>query len=67
MSLTTYVLLSALHHGLNETFHASILGEVASKAVAVIVLDFLVVKASLLISSLLPRSLIGITRLAVSF
>ena len=44
MSIMTYVLLSALQHGLKDNFRASVLGEVASRAVAVIIFDFLVVK-----------------------
>ncbi|KAI0635449.1 YIF1-domain-containing protein [Trametes polyzona] len=45
MALVTYVLLAALHSGLNARFHPEILGITASKALAVVLLDFLFVKS----------------------
>ncbi|GJE92314.1 YIF1 domain-containing protein [Phanerochaete sordida] len=44
MALVTYILLAALHSGLNSRFHPEILGVTASKALAVVLLDFVVVK-----------------------
>jgi len=44
MALVTYILLAALHSGLNSRFHPEILGVTASKALAVVLLDFLFVK-----------------------
>ncbi|KAJ8489302.1 hypothetical protein ONZ45_g13648 [Pleurotus djamor] len=44
MALVTYILLSALHSGLHKRFHPQVLGESASRALAVVLLDFLFVK-----------------------
>ncbi|KAM6497252.1 protein transporter yif1 [Amanita muscaria] len=44
MALVTYVLLAALHSGLNDRFHPKVLGESASRALGVLVLDFFFVK-----------------------
>lgn len=44
MALVTYILLAALHSGLQSRFHPEILGVTASKALAVVLLDFLFVK-----------------------
>ena len=44
MAFVTYILLAALHSGLNSRFHPEILGVTASKALAVVLLDFLFVK-----------------------
>ena len=45
MALVTYVLLAALQSGLNSRFHPEILGVTASKALGVVLVDFLFVKA----------------------
>ncbi|KAI0674040.1 YIF1-domain-containing protein [Trametes maxima] len=45
MALVTYILLAALYSGLNSRFHPEILGVTASKALAVVLLDFVFVKA----------------------
>ena len=44
MALVTYILLFALRSGLNSKFHPEILGVTASKAFAVVLLDFMFVK-----------------------
>ncbi|PIL27254.1 hypothetical protein GSI_10398 [Ganoderma sinense ZZ0214-1] len=44
MALVTYILLAALHSGLNARFHPEILGVTASKAIAVVLLDLVFVK-----------------------
>ncbi len=44
MALVTYILLAALYSGLNSRFHPEILGVTASKALAVVLLDFIFVK-----------------------
>lgn len=44
MALVTYILLAALYSGLDSRFHPEILGVTASKALAVVLLDFLFVK-----------------------
>ena len=44
MALVTYILLAALHSGLNARFHPEILGITASKALAVVLLDLIFVK-----------------------
>ncbi|KAJ3559945.1 hypothetical protein NM688_g23 [Phlebia brevispora] len=44
MALVTYILLAALHSGLNSRFHPEILGVTASKGLGIILLDFLIVK-----------------------
>ena len=44
MALVTYILLAALHSGLNARFHPEILGITASKALAVVLLDLVFVK-----------------------
>ncbi|KAL0958946.1 hypothetical protein HGRIS_014260 [Hohenbuehelia grisea] len=45
MALVTYVLLSALYSGLQDRFHPKVLGESASRGIAVLLLDFAFVKA----------------------
>lgn len=44
MALVTYILLAALQSGLKQRFHPRILGDSASKGLAVVVLDFFFVK-----------------------
>lgn len=44
MALVTYILLAALYSGLQERFHPRILGEIASRALAVVVVEFGVIK-----------------------
>lgn len=44
MAIVTYVLLAGLHSGLHSRFHPEILGITASKALAVVLMDFLFVK-----------------------
>ncbi|EMD32420.1 hypothetical protein CERSUDRAFT_58462 [Gelatoporia subvermispora B] len=44
MALVTYILLAALYSGLQARFHPEILGITASKALAVVLLDFIFVK-----------------------
>ncbi|KAF4609872.1 hypothetical protein D9613_010413 [Agrocybe pediades] len=44
MSMFTYILLTTLHAGVNERFSPLILGESASRATAVVLLDFAFVK-----------------------
>ncbi|KAJ6537313.1 YIF1-domain-containing protein [Mycena sp. CBHHK59/15] len=44
MALVTYILLCALHSGLQERFHPQVLGESASRALMVVMLDFLFVQ-----------------------
>ena len=44
MALVTYVLLVSLLHGLNKKFHPAVLGDCASRALAVVVVEFLFVK-----------------------
>ncbi|KDR73154.1 hypothetical protein GALMADRAFT_251723 [Galerina marginata CBS 339.88] len=44
MSIFTYILLTTLHSGINERFSPLILGESASRATVVLLLDFLFVK-----------------------
>ncbi|TBU44630.1 YIF1-domain-containing protein [Dichomitus squalens] len=44
MALVTYILLAALHSGLNARFHPEIFGVTASKALAVVLLDLVLVK-----------------------
>ncbi|KAI0339354.1 YIF1-domain-containing protein [Trametopsis cervina] len=44
MALVTYILLAALYSGLNSRFHPEILGVTASKALAVVLLDFFFIK-----------------------
>ncbi|ESK88699.1 copii-coated vesicle component hrf1 [Moniliophthora roreri MCA 2997] len=43
MAFVTYILLSAFHSGLNARFHPRILGESASSALGVVIVDFLFV------------------------
>ncbi|KAF5376353.1 hypothetical protein D9757_008646 [Collybiopsis confluens] len=43
MAIVTYILISAFHSGLQSRFHPKILGESASSALAVIIVDFLFV------------------------
>ena len=45
MAFVTYILLAALYSGLNSRFHPEILGVTASKALAVVLLDFFFVKS----------------------
>jgi hypothetical protein len=45
MSLVTYILLVALHSGLHQRFHPRVLGESASRALAVLLVDFFFVKS----------------------
>ena len=45
MAFVTYILLAALYSGLNSRFHPEILGITASKALAVVLLDFCFVKS----------------------
>lgn len=40
MALVTYILLAALYSGLQERFHPRILGQIASRALAVVVVEF---------------------------
>ena len=44
MAIVTYILLAALHSGLQSRFHPEILGVTASTAIVVVVLDFAFVK-----------------------
>jgi len=44
MALVTYILLSALQSGLQGRFHPEVLGNSASRALAVVLLDFTFVK-----------------------
>ncbi|KAH9949751.1 YIF1-domain-containing protein [Amylocystis lapponica] len=44
MAFVTYILLAALYSGLQSRFHPEILGVTASKALAVVLLDFVFVK-----------------------
>ncbi|KAJ7103775.1 protein transporter yif1 [Mycena epipterygia] len=44
MALVTYILLCALHAGVQERFHPQVLGESASRAIMVVVLDFIFVQ-----------------------
>jgi hypothetical protein len=44
MALVTYILLCALHAGLQARFHPEVLGLSASKALAVLVTEFLLIK-----------------------
>lgn len=44
MAIFTYILLSTLHSGIAEHFSPLILGESASRATAVVLLDFAFVK-----------------------
>lgn len=44
MSLVTYILLSALHSGVKDNFHPEVLGVTASKALGVVVLEFVAIK-----------------------
>jgi hypothetical protein len=44
MALVTYILLAALQAGLRGRFHPQVLGQTASTALAVLVLDFFFVK-----------------------
>ncbi|KAG7095117.1 hypothetical protein E1B28_005901 [Marasmius oreades] len=43
MAFVTYILVSAFHSGLNARFHPRILGESASSALGVVIVDFLFV------------------------
>ncbi|KAF9261078.1 YIF1-domain-containing protein [Marasmius fiardii PR-910] len=43
MAFVTYILVSAFHSGLNARFHPRVLGESASSALGVIIVDFLFV------------------------
>jgi hypothetical protein len=44
MALVTYILLSALHSGLSARFNPTVFGASASRALGVVLLDFLFVK-----------------------
>lgn len=44
MALVTYILLAALHSGLQSRFHPEVLGRVASRALAVVVMEFVFIK-----------------------
>jgi hypothetical protein len=44
MALVTYILLVALQSGLEGRFHPEVLGKSASRALAVVLLDFVFVK-----------------------
>jgi protein transport protein YIF1 len=44
MALVTYILLAALHSGLRQRFNPEILGLGLSKAIAVLTVDFMVIK-----------------------
>lgn len=44
MAFVTYILLAALQSGLQSRFHPEIFGLVATKAIVVLLLDFLFVK-----------------------
>jgi hypothetical protein len=44
MAFVTYILLAALQSGLQSRFHPEIFGIVATKAIVVLILDFLFVK-----------------------
>jgi len=44
MALVSYILLAALHSGLQSRFHPEILGVTASTAIVVVLLDFAIVK-----------------------
>ncbi|KAL9714910.1 Protein transport protein yif1 [Leucoagaricus gongylophorus] len=44
MAIVTYILLTAIHRGLEKNFNPKILGESASRAIAVVILDFVFVK-----------------------
>ncbi len=45
MAFVTYILLAALQSGLQSRFHPEIFGIVATKAIVVLLLDFLFVKS----------------------
>lgn len=44
MALVTYILLAALHSGLSARFNPTVFGASASRALGVLLLDFLFVK-----------------------
>lgn len=44
MALVTYILLAALQSGLQNRFHPKVLGEVASRALVVVLLEFVFFK-----------------------
>lgn len=44
MAFVTYVLFVALLRGLQDRFHPEVLGTAASKALAVVIVDFIFVK-----------------------
>lgn len=44
MAFVTYVLFVALLRGLKDRFHPEVLGTAASKALAVVIVDFIFVK-----------------------
>ncbi len=58
MALVTYILLAALHSGLNSRFHPEILGITASKALAIILLDFCFVKSGCYVLNIPASSLL---------
>ena len=45
MAFVTYILLVAVQYGLQERFHPKVLGESASRALMVVILDFVFVKS----------------------
>lgn len=44
MALVTYILLSALHSGLSARFNPTIFGTTLTRALGVVIMDFLFVK-----------------------
>ena len=58
MALVTYILLAALHSGLQSRFHPEILGVTASTAIVVVLLDFAFVKFGCYILNIQVRSLV---------
>lgn len=44
MAFVTYILLAALHSGLQSRFHPEVLGRVATKALFVVLIEFGVIK-----------------------
>ena len=44
MAVVTYILLAALYSGLQDRFHPEVLGMVASRAIAMILVEFAVIK-----------------------
>lgn len=44
MACVTYILLAALHSGMEDRFHPEILGTVATRALMVVLTEFLFIK-----------------------